>query len=307
MACRPRLTDQIIAYFKRQAEADPYTLLQPLPVGEAGAQYQIYKGLNLESALYLASLTGSIIHVDTDAHWEQLLKDAQPAGAPSQRAWEPVQRALSEISFPVELDPRRMAERLARGDRPPIRSLLRRLFESVSSPGSVPPPTEIAKQLCQVRGKVERTEKRAVGSTRLPAHLELHVPPAGFGRHEVLRLLMMFAGASHPRSAPYALRLVFDEPQNGSGDVPEQQVRLGREEPVAVVERRNPDRVAKLPTPVDRREKRSGHLGPLMSCVRYSTKPPFRHLAPGDCCQSLAVGRLRPRSTARKASLAADA
>lgn len=80
------MTDRLIAYFKRQARADPCTLLQPLPVGEGGAQYQMLKGLNLEAALYLASLTGSVIHVDTQAHWEQLLTDAQPAGAPSQRA-----------------------------------------------------------------------------------------------------------------------------------------------------------------------------------------------------------------------------
>lgn len=213
------MTDQLIAYFKRQAEADPYTLLRPLPVGEAGAQYQIFKGLNLEAALYLASLTGSIIHVDTQAHWEQLLTDAQPAGAPSQRVWEPVRQALGEISFPVELNARRVAERLASSDRPPIRSLLRRLAEAVSVPGSGAAPTELAKQLRQARGKVERAEKRAGDSILLPARLELHVPQAGFGRHDVQRLLVMFAGATQPRSVPYALRLVFDELQDASEDV----------------------------------------------------------------------------------------
>lgn len=213
------MTDQLIAYFKRQAEADPYTLLQPLPVGEAGAQYQIFKGLNLEAALYLASLTGSIIHVDTQAHWEQLLTDAQPAGAPSQRTWEPVRQALGEISFPVELNARRVAERLASSNRLPIRSLLRRLAEAVSVPGSGPAPAELAKQLRQVRGKVERVEKRAGDSIRLPARLDLHVPPAGFGRHEVQRLLVMFAGATQPRAVPYALRLVFNEQQEASEDV----------------------------------------------------------------------------------------
>ncbi len=216
------MTDRLIVYFESQAEADPYTLLQPLPVGEAGAQHQIFKGLSLEAALYLASLTGSIIHVDTQAHWEQLLKDAQPAGAPSQSAWAPVRQALGEISFRVELDARRVAERLASGNRPPIRSLLRRLAESISASGSEAAPADLAKQLRQARGKVERAEKRAGDSTLLPARLELHVPPAGFGRHEVQRLLVMFAGATRPRSVPYALRLVFDEPQDGSKDVSDQ-------------------------------------------------------------------------------------
>jgi hypothetical protein len=208
------MVDQVIAYFKRQAEADPYTLLQPLPVGDAGGQFQIYKGLNLESAMYLATLTGSVIHVDTDAHWEQLLMHAQPAGAPSQQTWAPVQEALAEITFPVDLDPRRVAERLSTDDCPPIRTLLRRLAHSVSVPGTGSASNELAKQVRQARGKIERKVTPADDNNVLNARLELHVPPpAGFFRHEVQRLLVMFAGATRPRAVPYALRLVFDEPE----------------------------------------------------------------------------------------------
>ncbi|MBT9595110.1 MAG: hypothetical protein IV094_03850 [Vitreoscilla sp.] len=212
------MIDRVIAYFKRQAEADPYALLQPLPVGDAGAQFQIYKGLNLESAMYLATLTGSIIHVDTDAHWEQLLMDAQTAGAPSQQAWAPVRQALAEITFPVDLDPRRVAERLSTGDRPPISKLLRRLAHSVSVPGTGSTPHALATQVRQARGKVERKATPPDDNSVLKARLELHVPAAGFFRQEVQRLLVMFAGATRPRSVPYALRLVFDEPEADDAD-----------------------------------------------------------------------------------------
>jgi hypothetical protein len=232
------MTDRVIAYFKRRAEADPYTLLQPLPVGDAGAQFQIYKGLNLESAMYLATLTGSVIHVDNDAHWEQLLMDAQPAGAPSQRAWAPVRQALVEITFPVVQDSRRVAERLSIGDQPPIRSLLRHLVESVSKPGTGPTPHMLAKQLRQARGKVERLAIPTDDNNALNARLELHVPPEGFFRHEVQRLMVMFAGATRPRSVPYALRLVFDEleinapdtsaPDAEADEIPASRVELRR-------------------------------------------------------------------------------
>lgn len=205
------MTERVIAYFKRRAGADPYTLLQPLPAGEDGAQNQIFKGLSLEAALYVASLTGSIIHVDTEAHWAQLLRDAQPADSPCQSTWEPVRRALGEISFPVELDSQRVAGRIASGDRPPVRSLLLRLAESVAGAGGRAEPSVLAKHIRQARGQVEWTGKRASDSIFLPARLELHVPPAGFTRHEVQRLLVMFAGVTRPRSIPYALRLVFDE------------------------------------------------------------------------------------------------
>lgn len=207
------MIDSVLAYFKCQAEADPYALLQPLPVGDAGAQFQIYKGLNLESAMYLATLTGSVIHVDTDAHWEQLMMDAQPSDAPSQQAWAPVRQALAEITFQVDLDPRRVAERLSIGDRPPIRTTLRHLAHSISAPSTGTPPHELAKQVRQARGKVKCKAIPLDDSSVLKARLDLHVPPTGFCRHEVQRLLVMFAGVTGPRSVPYALRLVFDVPE----------------------------------------------------------------------------------------------
>ena len=212
------MSDRVIAYFKRQAEADPYALLQPLPVGEGGAQFQIYKGLNLESAMYLATLTGSVIHVDTDAHWEQLVMDAQPSGAPSQQDWAPVRQALAEITFPVDLDPRRVAARLSVGERPPVHTLLLRLAHSVCVPGTGSTPHELAKRVRQARGKVEHKVPNADDNSVLKARLELHVPPSGFFRHEVQRLLVMFAGVTRPRSVPYALRLVFDEPEANDAD-----------------------------------------------------------------------------------------
>ncbi len=212
------MVDQMVAYVRREADADPYILLQPLPVGEAGAQHQIYKGLNLESALYLATLTGSVLHVDTDAHWEQLLIDAQPPGAPSQRAWAPVRQALAEITFPVDLDARRVAERLTVGSIPPVNALLRRLADAVASRESGRAPQALAKQLRQARSRAERRQAGMDEITALSARLELHVPPAGFFRHEVQRLLVMFAGTTRPRSVPYALRLVFDGPEADDED-----------------------------------------------------------------------------------------
>ena len=168
--------------------------------------------------MYLAALTGSVIHVDTDAHWELLLLDAQPAGAASQQAWAAVRKALAEITFPVDLDSRRVAERLSVGNCSPIRTLLRRLAHSVSVPGTGSTPHELAKQVRQARSKVEREATPADNNNVFKARVELHVPPAGFFRHEVQRLLVMFAGATRPRTVPYALRLVFDEPEADYAD-----------------------------------------------------------------------------------------
>ena len=91
-------------------------------------------------------------------------------------------------------------------------------------------------QLRQARGKAERKDPAIDDDNLLTARLDLHVPPAGFFRHEVQRLLVMFAGATRPRSVPYALRLVFDEaddadapePSGGLSGIPAQHAALRR-------------------------------------------------------------------------------
>ena len=104
---------------------------------------------------------------------------------------------------------------------------MRWIAKSISSPASGPDSTKLAKQLRQARGKVERIGKRAANSNLLNARLELHVPPAGFARHGVQRLLVMFAGVTQPLSVPYALRLLFDESEDGSGDMPDHNNAVG--------------------------------------------------------------------------------
>jgi hypothetical protein len=65
--------DSAVAYAKSELEADPYALLQPFEPGEAGAQLHSFKGYNLETAMFLASLTGSVIYTDVDAHWHSFI------------------------------------------------------------------------------------------------------------------------------------------------------------------------------------------------------------------------------------------
>ena len=64
--------DSVIKHMKTELEADPYALLQPIEPGNAGAQLKIMKGYSLETAMYLAALTGAVLYTDLKAHWEQL-------------------------------------------------------------------------------------------------------------------------------------------------------------------------------------------------------------------------------------------
>ena len=81
--------DAAVAYTKSQLEADPYALLQPFAPGDAGAQLYCMKGYNLETAMFLASLTGSVIYTDLDTHWKHLHLHAVVGDGTQNVEWAP--------------------------------------------------------------------------------------------------------------------------------------------------------------------------------------------------------------------------
>src|ERR1700730_15729821 len=96
--------DAAVAHAKSQLEADPYALLQPIEPGEAGAELHSFKGFNLETGMFLASLTGSLIYTDADAHWQQLHSHAQAASSSPSADWASAAEAFGKVEFVIELD-----------------------------------------------------------------------------------------------------------------------------------------------------------------------------------------------------------
>ncbi len=115
-----------IEYIKSEVAADPLALLQPIEPGEAGAQFLYLKGYNLESAMYLASLTGSSIYTDVQAHWQQLHMYALQGDRAPNSAWNPVVESLEAVSFPIEMNANTLLESLQAGRFGSIRPVLRR-------------------------------------------------------------------------------------------------------------------------------------------------------------------------------------
>jgi hypothetical protein len=195
----------VIEHIKTDIAADPYAPLQPLKRGEAGAQLLFFKGYNLESAMYLASLTGSCIYTDVEAHWQQLHMHALPGGRTANTAWAPVWKSLRSVSFPVELNGNTLLQELNMGRFGCIRPVLRRFVESVQ--GSVTPDrvTQISLQLIDAAKGIQREWASVPGASRLVRHLELSVPLEGFERDEVRRLLLTFGRIRAVRPVPFAM------------------------------------------------------------------------------------------------------
>ena len=57
--------------------------------GMLGAQLYCMKGYNLETAMFLASLTGSVIYTDLDTHWKHLHLHAVVGDGTQNVEWAP--------------------------------------------------------------------------------------------------------------------------------------------------------------------------------------------------------------------------
>lgn len=203
--------DAVIAHMKSEHEKDPYALLQPLEPGEAGAQFQCVKGYSLESAMYLASLTGSAIYTDVEAHWQQLHTHAQGAARAQNIAWAPVVESLRAVEFPIHMNVQEVYEALQGGRVSSMRAALKRFAEAIQQSGDGPQPDQIAQQFSKASHVMQGEWGDMEDALRITGHVELSVPTGGFERNEVRRLLLTFGRAKSVRPIPFAMFIRFGE------------------------------------------------------------------------------------------------
>jgi len=209
--------EAVIAHIKSEAATDPYALLQPVEPGEAGAQFLYLKGYSLESAMYLASLTGSSIYTDEEAHWQQLQMHALQGDRAQNTAWTPVVDSLGAVSFPIEMNANTLLEALQAGRFGSIRSVLRRFAEAVQGSSAASRADQFSLQFIEAAQGMQREWADVASTLRLVGHVELSVPLAGFERNDVRRLLLTFGRVKSVRPVPFAMLIKLDASAVGSG------------------------------------------------------------------------------------------
>ncbi len=206
--------DLAIDQIKTEAAADPYALLQPIRPGDGG-QLLGFKGYNLESAMYLASLTGSSIYTDIEAHWQQLHMYALQKNQGANSGWAPVVDALRGISFPIDINTDRLWEKLQIGLFKSIKSILRRFDEAVRDISATPCADQISLQLIKASQSMQHEMADDENKSHLVGHVELSVPLTGFERNEVRRLVLTFGRLKSVHPMPFAMLIKLNMPPEG--------------------------------------------------------------------------------------------
>lgn len=197
--------ETVIAHMKSELAADPLALLQPMESGEAGAQLICFKGYSLESAMYLASLTGSVIYTDVQAHWQQLHGYALQADRAPNSVWSSVVDGMRAISFPITMNPQTLYKALQTGRFGTMRAVWRRFLDSVRQSSDGTQPEQIALQFTNAHHTVQSEWARLPDTLVLKGQVDVSVPAGGFERHEVRRLLLTFGRAKSVRPIPFAI------------------------------------------------------------------------------------------------------
>ncbi|TWB15525.1 SEC-C motif-containing protein [Nitrospirillum amazonense] len=202
--------DTIVSHAKSELETDPYALLQPMEMGEAGAQLLCFKGYGLEVGMYLASLTGSVIYTDLDVHWQYLHMHGLEKGIVENAQWAPAVKALSNVEFPLELQgwPVLQAIRMGRFGKIKVRSGT--LTDALLNLQEAPQPDKIATQISSISELVQREMSKIPIGNRLTGRIGLSVPSGGFQRQEVQRLLLTFGRVKATRPIPFAMCIKFE-------------------------------------------------------------------------------------------------
>ncbi len=202
--------EAIVAAFKSESSNDPYVLLQEFDQEYDGGQFLIIKGYNLESAMYLALMTGSNIYTDVEEHWKQLHAYALNGDRSQNTNWEPVVNALRAVKFPLELNTDMLLSKLQQGRLASFRPALRQFTEAVQETGTTQRSVRFSAQIDQAALYLQR-EWEKMPDPRMVGRIDLSVPLAGFERHEVQRLLITFGGVKTARPLPYAMLISFEE------------------------------------------------------------------------------------------------
>jgi hypothetical protein len=99
--------EKLVKYAQEEKFADPLAPLQPLTPGEDGGQLRIFRmGGNLETALYLAQVTGSYVYTDVKYRWREIQSTVlKRPGEDDFDPWGPVVQALDDIEFRMYVHP----------------------------------------------------------------------------------------------------------------------------------------------------------------------------------------------------------
>lgn len=186
--------DATVERLKRELEDDPLALLQSPRRGEEEGNYLTQKAFARETGLFIATLTGSVVVVDSDAVWHRLHEADGTHVIEQDDEWQLAMSPLTQVDLHLP------EETIGHTTEPPNAIPVRRALQAIA----------------QALWKGQRPRNDVCLAVNFPSvgddetfavTLEPSIPVGGFRRRDVTRLLLTFGAGDDWRPVPLALLL----------------------------------------------------------------------------------------------------
>ncbi|ASL73247.1 hypothetical protein BC350_06085 [Ralstonia pseudosolanacearum] len=202
----PELIAAMVAATKEMIAQDPYALLQPAGKGERGC-FLFQKGFALESGVFFAALTGSVLYTDYHSLWQHAHRDATEHQGQTARDLRVVVEACQSIAIPVDVDAQALLRARESGQFERWRAVMRDIVSSARQHHDSARMSELAVQLEKAREGAEAESATMANGASL--RVLASFPIGGFHRPAIWRHLLTFGQAHHIRPIPAAFLLEF--------------------------------------------------------------------------------------------------
>jgi len=211
----PELLEDTLKYMKKQLEKDPLALLQPLGSGEGEGELMMVRGISMETALFFASLTGSVMLTDEPSSWK-ILHDGATKGEGFKPGLSQPAESMSDLSFPVDANPEVTLELRHFRHLSYVRRAIRRIVSQANDPSLEASP-KVAERLERANQRAQAEwaacDSKIAPTFRLSRKFQLSGPEGGFVTNEVRRLLVFFGRHYENPSCNLAM-LAINGPEN---------------------------------------------------------------------------------------------
>lgn len=188
--------DSVVRLWKKEAEEDPLTALDPPASSAEGGAFKIMKSFARETGLYVATLTGAFVYTDSDTQWSRLHETDGVHSYEPDSAAERAVRCLEGLSIKV---PTRLVH------QPPVEpsgrahALIREIVFALRTGAAIEIDASASRDAAQA------PEDDGLMTT---VGLRASVPLGGFQRTDVSRLVLTFGRLEDV--APVRLALLLE-------------------------------------------------------------------------------------------------
>lgn len=193
-----------VTAMRMQQQEDHLSLMQILPAGEVGAQSLVVRCVNLELALFIAQLTGSVIVTDVKSLWDHLHRHTRAEG--SVVATDHGTK-VDRLTFRASVHP---VDALVVSDTSEAVAVRKALLDIQTGALQRVAPEHLKDLIATFRRRLGKIPALTGGQAQSPSAIddiafELSIPERGFESATVQRLIVSFGRDGVPVSAGVAL------------------------------------------------------------------------------------------------------